>query len=310
VKPDGTSGLYDQLPGGGNATDIGDSTIKFILAPQMLTVPGLVRAALVLVKDTEQISTFPMDIHVTAQPGAGAVKSENYYHYTTFADLNNAIGNLDELETEAKSSLEAAINEAAKTGGSDSGQNVTLTAEQITALDNMFKVCAFIKEDVSAEYAAFQTAFGISGGEEEPDEPGTPVIPDEPETGVSNETTWTDGVIYTYDLVRGEYVNKDDGSFVQLNTWHRTPYLYCGGASRLRIEVTADNSNTTVGSNNSYNAFYDESKNFVSSFSIDDVGGVAGGYKEVEIPTTAKYFIVSHKATVMSTPYIVFIPCA
>jgi hypothetical protein len=117
-------------------------------------------------------------------------------------------------------------------------------------------------------------------------------------------------VIYTYDLVRGEYVNKDDGSFVQLNTWHRTPYLYCGGASRLRIEVTADNSNTTVGSNNSYNAFYDESKNFVSSFSIDDVGGVAGGYKEVEIPTTAKYFIVSHKATVMSTPYIVFIPCA
>lgn len=55
-----------------------------------------------------------------------------------------------------------------------------LTTEQITALDNMFKVCAFSREDVSAEYAAFQAAFGISdsgGGEDEPD---TPVEPDDP----------------------------------------------------------------------------------------------------------------------------------
>lgn len=58
----------------------------------------------------------------------------------------------------------------------DSSQNVTLTTAQINALDNMFKVCAFIKEDVSAEYAAFQTAFGISGGEEEPDEPVNPEV--------------------------------------------------------------------------------------------------------------------------------------
>lgn len=53
-----------------------------------------------------------------------------------------------------------------------------LTTEQITALDNMFKVCAFIKEDVSAEYTAFKAAFGIteSGGEEEPDEPVVPEV--------------------------------------------------------------------------------------------------------------------------------------
>lgn len=58
----------------------------------------------------------------------------------------------------------------------DSSQNVTLTTAQINALDGMFKVCAFIKADISAEYNAFLTAFGISdsGGEEEPDEPDAP----------------------------------------------------------------------------------------------------------------------------------------
>ena len=36
-----------------------------------------------------------------------------------------------------------------------------LTAAQINALDGMFKVCAFIKADISAEYNEFRTAFGI-----------------------------------------------------------------------------------------------------------------------------------------------------
>lgn len=46
---------------------------------------------------------------------------------------------------------------------------VGLTTEQVNALDGMFKVCAFTKDDISAEYNAFKTAFGIadSGGETE-----------------------------------------------------------------------------------------------------------------------------------------------
>lgn len=48
-------------------------------------------------------------------------------------------------------------------------QTSGLTTEQVNALDGMFKVCAFTKADVSAEYTAFKTAFGItdSGGETE-----------------------------------------------------------------------------------------------------------------------------------------------
>ena len=40
-------------------------------------------------------------------------------------------------------------------------QTSGLTTEQVNALDGMFKVCAFIKADMSAEYNAFRTAFDI-----------------------------------------------------------------------------------------------------------------------------------------------------
>ena len=50
-------------------------------------------------------------------------------------------------------------------------QTSGLTTEQVKALDGMFKACAFIKDDISAEYTAFKTAFGIrdsgDGGETE-----------------------------------------------------------------------------------------------------------------------------------------------
>lgn len=51
----------------------------------------------------------------------------------------------------------------------EESQAGVLTTEQVNALDGMFKVCAFTKADVSAEYTAFKTAFGItdSGGETE-----------------------------------------------------------------------------------------------------------------------------------------------
>lgn len=43
-----------------------------------------------------------------------------------------------------------------------------LTASQIIALDNMFKICAYTSSDISSQYNAFKTAFGITT---EPTEP-------------------------------------------------------------------------------------------------------------------------------------------
>ena len=111
AKPDGTSGLYDTLPDGSTAYTISGNTVTIVLAPQVLTAPGLVRASIILIKNAVQLTTFPLSILVEAIPGAGSEKSEDYYHYTTFDALNRAIGNLADLETENKSSLVAAINE-------------------------------------------------------------------------------------------------------------------------------------------------------------------------------------------------------
>lgn len=71
-----------------------------------------------------------------------------------------------------------------------------LTQAQITALDGMFKKCAYTG-DVSTEYTAFKQAFGIESGGDEPDipeEPDTPVDPDIPEvTLTSISATYTGG---------------------------------------------------------------------------------------------------------------------
>lgn len=49
-------------------------------------------------------------------------------------------------------------------------QTSGLTTAQVKALDGMFKVTAYIKADVSAEYSAFKTAFGIEdSGDTEPE---------------------------------------------------------------------------------------------------------------------------------------------
>ena len=67
------------------------------------------------------------------------------------------------LDAEHLNHMEHGISQIANLPSGGSG----LTTAQVNALDGMFKVCAFIKADVSAEYTAFKTAFGItdSGGD-------------------------------------------------------------------------------------------------------------------------------------------------
>lgn len=246
-------------------------------------------------------------------------------------------------------------------------QTSGLTTAQIKALDGMFKVAAYIKADVSAEYSAFKTAFGIEdSGDTEPEKTltsisatysggdvavGTAVTAltgitvtatysdgstavvtgytlngtiaegnntitvsyggkkttitvtgvveqgGGEETGVSNETTWTDRVAYTYNAVENEYV-ETNGTITPYAHWNRTPYLYCAGASTLRVIVNISTSMLTA--NNWYNCFYDENKNFISQFDYSGIDGdTVGAYKDFVVPENAAYFIASHKAGVI-----------
>ena len=90
-------------------------------------------------------------------------------HETSISQLSQTIANLGKpTDEQVKKAVDDYIDEhGIETAG--------LTQEQINALDNMFKVCAYIKEDVSSEYNAFKTAFGI--GESGGDEPDTPINP-------------------------------------------------------------------------------------------------------------------------------------
>lgn len=119
-KPDGTAGLYDKLPDGANAVTISGNTVTAILAPQVLTAPGIVSAVIILTDDSmRQLSTFPFQIYVEKNPAAGLVVSDNYINAV------DAIGDLNTLVTDDKSSLVAAINEITRNNGG------TISDEQI-----------------------------------------------------------------------------------------------------------------------------------------------------------------------------------
>ena len=246
-------------------------------------------------------------------------------------------------------------------------QTSGLTTAQVKALDGMFKVIAYIKADVSAEYSAFKTAFGIEdSGDTEPEKTLTSIFATYSggdvaigtaltaltgitvtatysdgstavvtgytlsgtiaegnntitvsyggktttitvtgvveqgggeETGVSNETTWTDRVAYTYNAVENEYV-ETNGTITPYAKWNRTPYLYCAGASTLRAIVNI--STSLMAANNSYNCFYDENKNFICLFDYSGIDyNTVGAYKDFVVPENAAYFIASHKAGVI-----------
>lgn len=84
-KPDGKGGVYGNLPDGTTAWSIEVNTISVILAPQMLTVPGIVNAQAQLIVDGKQIvSTFHFSVNVEEDSSKGAVKSENYVNWKTY----------------------------------------------------------------------------------------------------------------------------------------------------------------------------------------------------------------------------------
>ena len=80
-KPDGTGGSYDTLPDGALAWEAEGNAVSFLLAPQMLTVPGRVEAQLVLLQGEEILATFPLCLLVERNVAADLVESRNYTNW-------------------------------------------------------------------------------------------------------------------------------------------------------------------------------------------------------------------------------------
>lgn len=77
-KPDGTRGFYNTLPDGTQAWSVSENRITMVLAPQMLTVDGLVLGQLELMQGELVLATFQFQVNVERNIAAGVVESEDY----------------------------------------------------------------------------------------------------------------------------------------------------------------------------------------------------------------------------------------
>lgn len=78
-KPDGTGGDYDTLPDGSCAWSVKGNVLTLALAPQVLTVPGPVRLAVILTREHVKISTFAVIVKVSRAVYAHIRDSEDYF---------------------------------------------------------------------------------------------------------------------------------------------------------------------------------------------------------------------------------------
>lgn len=92
VKPDGTGGLYDTLPDGSKAWEAEGNTIRFRLAPQVLTVPGMVQAQMEVKLGGAALASFTFLIGVEPDPSGGVEESEAYSDWSAW--LNQSMANL------------------------------------------------------------------------------------------------------------------------------------------------------------------------------------------------------------------------
>lgn len=83
-KRDGTGGVYDTLPDGSAAVSYSENTIRALLAPQVLSVDGLVLAQIELNNGEDTLGTFVFNVFVEADPSVGTMESEEYINLSNY----------------------------------------------------------------------------------------------------------------------------------------------------------------------------------------------------------------------------------
>lgn len=140
IKPDGTVGEYDTLPDGTVAASFKRNVLTAALAPQVLTVPGLVRLQVGLICGTAEIRSFLILIHVEKNLGRLVGGSEDYWNITRFlptpagAEAGEYIrvarvddkGNV--LKTETADAAEGTVRSVNGVAPDEAG-NVTITVD-------------------------------------------------------------------------------------------------------------------------------------------------------------------------------------
>ncbi len=114
-KPDGTCGLYDKTPAGGQAVTVQGSTLLVELAPQVLTAPGPVRCEITLfTQDDALLSTFTFYVQVQGSVLTSEdLESADYYNFSSLRQINEALDRLNQQVSEAHTAANQARTAAA-----------------------------------------------------------------------------------------------------------------------------------------------------------------------------------------------------
>lgn len=162
-------------------------------------------------------------------------------------------------------------------------------------------LCGSILDNITAEPTDIITIESHIGGISETDRPHTFTAPFGCRAFLIYlySGAWTNMVLekvadpvlgdpYELTLIENEYPDRTTGEIKSYSGWHRTDYLPCVGVVKLLAHQAGDARNSND------NVFYDENKNYISSFTIPTPHSNGGQYVgAITVPDNAHYFILS-----------------
>lgn len=153
-KADGTKGFYNQLADDVSAISVSENVVSVILAPQVLTYPGKVDAALVMsATGDDRLSTFPFEIHVEADPSAGTTESDDYFNCGSASGGSTIYYNSD---TSVSSGASRKISKASTASWTSIGFHTEPKKNDlvISASGQMFKVTSVLSTYLTMSHLA------------------------------------------------------------------------------------------------------------------------------------------------------------
>jgi len=85
-------GIYDTLPDGVHAWVLAENQLDFVIAPQLLALPGIVQGDIAFIQGEKTLATFNFEFYVNPVPTSG-VEPEilPYYRVATLEQINAAL---------------------------------------------------------------------------------------------------------------------------------------------------------------------------------------------------------------------------
>lgn len=256
----GSKGWYDQLPDGSSACTVAGNVVTAILAPEMLTAPGRIKAFIVFQNaDLNQISTFGFTVEVDPSATAGNTVTNSYYKYSTLEALNAAMAAHDETIAELEQAKESGAFKGEKGDKGDKGDPGEqgpqgIQGEKGEAPDAVLYTPQTLTPEQQAQ--ARENIGTVAKS----------TLLTEPSVNLFDETTFVRGKII---LASGEITTN--------NSWGFGDYIDISG-----------NEIVTFSNDFAYYAFYDTDKNFL-------VRKYYAGSNFVQVPENAAFVIAIAK---------------